>query len=241
GRVRSYAALLPYLSSCKVVIIIQGDPDDLPDLPDLLATLTHHHCTDLILHHHYHRADTTTTSDNLLQLVRPRSHLEVFKGCLTGEAVRLLQQCPKTRFLQLAVVSDHHAGCLLPQLHHTVTSTLRLLKKLVLRVSAAVVSASAVTSLPSSEDVALELTDMSDDIVSHACDLAQQLQPPGGYWRIWCYSCTVTVVGIQDMIHHLHHHSVKMRDGLTIFTNVRISPHQQRQLVTLAQTTLNCD
>nr|XP_053654191.1 uncharacterized protein LOC128703530 [Cherax quadricarinatus] len=49
------------------------------------------------------------------------------------------------------------------------------------RVSAAAVSAAAVTSLPSTQErVELELTDVSDDIVSHACDLARELQPPGG-------------------------------------------------------------
>nr|XP_053655823.1 uncharacterized protein LOC128704703 [Cherax quadricarinatus] len=69
--VRSYAALLPHLSSCKVKIIIRGDPDDLPDLPDLLAALTRHYCTDLELNHHYH-AKTTTTSNNLLQVLQPR-------------------------------------------------------------------------------------------------------------------------------------------------------------------------
>ncbi|XP_069937008.1 uncharacterized protein [Cherax quadricarinatus] len=128
GRVRSCVALLPHLSSCKVEIEIHGDPGDLPDLPDLLAALTHHHCTQLELRHHYHHADTTTTDDNLLELLPHRSHLEVFWGCLTGGGVRLLQECHNLRDLHLAVVSDHHAGCLLPQLHHTVTSTLHQLE-----------------------------------------------------------------------------------------------------------------
>nr|XP_053650746.1 LOW QUALITY PROTEIN: uncharacterized protein LOC128701174 [Cherax quadricarinatus] len=66
-RVRSCAALLPHLSSCQVEIDIDGDPGDLPDLPDLLAALTHHYCTHLLLWHHYKHADTTTTSNNLLQ------------------------------------------------------------------------------------------------------------------------------------------------------------------------------
>ncbi|XP_069935759.1 uncharacterized protein [Cherax quadricarinatus] len=70
--VRSCAALLPHLSSCKVDINIILAPGDLPDLPDLLAALTHHQCTILELNHHYNHADTTTTSDNLLQCLQPR-------------------------------------------------------------------------------------------------------------------------------------------------------------------------
>nr|XP_053636072.1 LOW QUALITY PROTEIN: uncharacterized protein LOC128691257 [Cherax quadricarinatus] len=126
--VRSYAALLSHLSSCKVEITITRDPGDLPDLPDLLAALNHHHCTHLVLYHHYFYADTTTTSTNQLKRLQPRSHLEKFIGCLTGGGVRLLEECHQLRHLQLAVVSDHHAGHLLPQLHHTVTSTLHQLK-----------------------------------------------------------------------------------------------------------------
>ncbi|XP_069949557.1 uncharacterized protein [Cherax quadricarinatus] len=177
--VRSCAALLPHLSSCDVRIDIRGDPGDLPDLPDLLAGLTHHHCTHLLLHNHYLHADTTTTSDNQLQRLQHRNHLETFVGCLTGGGVNLLQDCHKLWQLHLAVVSDHHAGCLLPQLHHTFTSTLHQHVWLSVRVSAAAVSAAAVTSLPSTH-VVLELTDVSDDIVSDACDLIQKLQPPGG-------------------------------------------------------------
>nr|XP_053654192.1 uncharacterized protein LOC128703531 [Cherax quadricarinatus] len=109
------------------------------------------------------------------------------------------------------------------------------------RVSAAAVSAAAVTSLPSTQErVELELTDVSDDIVSHACDLARELQPPGGYWRIECESSTVTVVGIQDMIHRLHHHSVKMKTVFEVITRGSITQYQWDQLVTLAKTTLNC-
>ncbi|KAK8720940.1 hypothetical protein OTU49_013012, partial [Cherax quadricarinatus] len=129
-RVRSCVALLPHLSSCKVEINILDDPGDLPHLPDLLAALTHHHCTQLLLWHHYYNADTTTTSDNLLELLQDRRHLEDFMGCLTGGGVRLLEECNKLRDFHLAVVSDYHAGCLLPQLHHTVTSTLPQLKRL---------------------------------------------------------------------------------------------------------------
>ncbi|KAK8739463.1 hypothetical protein OTU49_003332, partial [Cherax quadricarinatus] len=198
--VRSYAALLSHLSSCKVEITITRDPGDLPDLPDLLAALNHHHCTHLVLYHHYFYADTTTTSTNQLKRLQPRSHLEKFIGCLTGGGVRLLEECHQLRHLQLAVVSDHHAGHLLPQLHHTVTSTLHQLKWLIVKVSAAAVSAAAMTSLPSTEMVMLHLTDVSDDIASHACDLAQKLQPPGGYCCITCPSSTITAVGIQDMI-----------------------------------------
>ncbi|XP_069937139.1 uncharacterized protein [Cherax quadricarinatus] len=72
GRLRSYAALLPHLSSCKVRITIHGDLGDLPDLADLLAALTHHHCTHLALWYHYHHADRGTTSDNQLQRLQPR-------------------------------------------------------------------------------------------------------------------------------------------------------------------------
>ncbi|XP_069936392.1 uncharacterized protein [Cherax quadricarinatus] len=71
-RVRSCAALLQHLSSCEVKIDIDSDPGDLPDLPDLLAALTHHHCTHLELNHHYLHADATTTSDNFLQHLQPR-------------------------------------------------------------------------------------------------------------------------------------------------------------------------
>nr|XP_053654637.1 uncharacterized protein LOC128703820 [Cherax quadricarinatus] len=190
GRVRSYAALLPHLSSCKVEITIRGVPGDLPHLPHLLAALTHHHCTQLELYHHIkyadtiitsdnhhadtttsdnHHADTTTsdnhhadttTSDNVLELLQHRSRLEVFTGGLTGRGIRLLRECHNLRYLRLAVVSDHHAGCLLPQLHHIVTSTLHQLEWLSVRVSAAAVSAAAVTSLPSTL-LALEL-DVTD-------------------------------------------------------------------------------
>nr|XP_053641297.1 LOW QUALITY PROTEIN: uncharacterized protein LOC128694948 [Cherax quadricarinatus] len=101
-RVRSYTALLPHLSSSVVKIIIRGDPSNLPGLPDLLAAFTHQ------------------------QRLQPRSHVEVFAGRLTDRGLRLLQSCNKLRVLQLRVVSDHHAGSILPQLHHTVTSTLQL-------------------------------------------------------------------------------------------------------------------
>nr|XP_053636511.1 uncharacterized protein LOC128691678 [Cherax quadricarinatus] len=106
------------------------------------------------------------------------------------------------------------------------------------RVSAATVSAATVTSLPSTPMVALDLTDVTDDIVSRACDLAQELQPPGGYWKIECGS-KVTVAGIQDMIHHLHHRSVKM-EVVPVETSVSITRQQRRQLLTLAKSTLNC-
>ncbi|XP_069936054.1 uncharacterized protein [Cherax quadricarinatus] len=238
-RVRSCVALLPHLSSCKVEINILDDPGDLPHLPDLLAALTHHHCTQLLLWHHYYNADTTTTSDNLLELLQDRRHLEDFMGCLTGGGVRLLEECNKLRDFHLAVVSDYHAGCLLPQLHHTVTSTLPQLKRLRVKMSAAVMSAAAVTSLPSARWVVLELTDVSDDIVSRACKLVQELHPQGGYREITCNNSTVTEVGIQDMIHHLHHHSVKMKI-MSVETSVSITQQQYHRLATLAKTTLNC-
>ncbi|KAK8720407.1 hypothetical protein OTU49_013347 [Cherax quadricarinatus] len=178
--VKRYSALLPHLSSCEVDITILCDPSDLPELPDLLAALTHHHCTKLALLYHYYHADTTTFSDNLLQLVQSRSQLGCFTGSLTCEGFRLLQECHELWWLFLAVMTDHHAASLLPQLHHTVTSTLHQLEWLGVKVSAAAVSVAAVTSLPSTKTVMLDLTDLSDDLVSHACDLAKELQPAGG-------------------------------------------------------------
>ncbi|KAK8726587.1 hypothetical protein OTU49_010327 [Cherax quadricarinatus] len=238
NRVRSYTALLPHLRSCEVMIDIQGDPGVLPDLPDLLGALTNHHCTYLRLQHHYYHAETTITSDNLLQVLQSRNHLEVFRGYLTGTTT--LEDCTKLRRLHLAVVSDDHARCLLPQLHHTVTSALPQLEWLSVRVAASV-SPAALMSLPSTQRVALELTGVSDTIVSHACDVAQELQPPGGYWVIWCRPSTVTEEGIQDMISSLHHHTVNVVYGLTVLTSATITQQQQHQLVTMAQTTLNCE
>ncbi|XP_069946342.1 uncharacterized protein [Cherax quadricarinatus] len=238
NRVRSYVALLPYLRSCEVRIHIDDDPGDLPDLPDLLLALTHHLCKYLTLRRHYFHADKTTTSDSLLQLVQPRSHLLEFEGCLSAGV--LLEECPSLRRLNLAVVSDDHARCFLPQLHAAVTFKLRQLKNLGVSVPAEV-SPAALMSLPSTQWVTLKLTDVSDALVSHACNVAQELQPPEGYWVIWCYPSAVTVVGIQDMIYGLHHHSVMVKDRLIVYTSVTITQPQRHQLITLTKTTLNCD
>ncbi|KAK8720218.1 hypothetical protein OTU49_013500, partial [Cherax quadricarinatus] len=121
----------------------------------------------------------TTASDDHLQSLQHRRHLKLFTGCLTDGGLRMLQQCQQLRWLSLAVVSDDHAVCLLPQLYQIVTSTLHQLNSLNVRVSATAVSAAALTKLPSTE-VMLELTDVSDDIVEDACVLAQKLQPTGG-------------------------------------------------------------
>ncbi|XP_069951159.1 uncharacterized protein [Cherax quadricarinatus] len=241
GRVRSYSALLQHLSSREVVLNIHGNPGDLLDLPDLLSVLNHHHCAQVTLYNHYQHAETNTTSDKILQLLQSRSHLEEFWGCLTREGVKLLRECPQLTDLYLAVVSDNHARSLLPQLHQTVTSTLHQLRLLKVRVSAAAVSAAALTSLPSTLwMVDIELTDVIDAKISHACDVIQELQPPEGYGVIWCVSSTASVAGIQDLVRGLRHRRVKVNHKLQVSTSVTITQRQEDQLVNQAKTTLNC-
>nr|XP_053635395.1 uncharacterized protein LOC128690685 [Cherax quadricarinatus] len=190
---------------------------------------------DGVLQHHEVLKDIRIVEGNVY-----KSHLEWFTGCLTGEGVELLRQCHQLRWLHLAVVKDHLDGCLLQKLHATVMSTLHQLKYLTVRVSAAV-SADALTSLPSTHKaVMLELTDMSDDKVSHACTVAQELQPPEGYWMIRCESKTVTVEGIQNMIQVLHNNNVKVNHELSVVTRVTVKMKERHHLVTLARTTLGC-
>nr|XP_053643284.1 uncharacterized protein LOC128696160 [Cherax quadricarinatus] len=108
------------------------------------------------------------------------------------------------------------------------------------RMSAAAVTAAALTSLPSTHKVTLELTDVSDDIVSHACDLVQELQPPGGYWWLRCENSPLTMVGIQDMTLSPASSQCKVKN-IEIYSEVTFTLPQEDQLVTLAKTTLNCD
>nr|XP_053653132.1 uncharacterized protein LOC128702729 [Cherax quadricarinatus] len=173
--VRSYSAVLPYLRSCEVNIEIYGDPDDLPCLPDVLAALTNHHCTQLKLWEQWSgAAETTTTSDSLLQHVHSLSHLEVFAGYVTAGTVSVLP--PILTELHLAVVSDNQALDLLPQLSASVSSTLHKLEYLGMKVSVAV-SPASLMPLPNIDEVVLELTGVNDTTLSHACDMVQKLQP----------------------------------------------------------------
>ncbi|KAK8740612.1 hypothetical protein OTU49_002993, partial [Cherax quadricarinatus] len=104
------------------------------------------------------------------------------------------------------------------------------------------VSTAALVSLPRTRKwVTLYLTDMSDIDVSHACEVFQKLQPPGGYRNIICEFSKLTMEGIQDVIHGLADHSVTVKQWLTVTTTVTINEEQHEQLCNMATETLACD
>ncbi|KAK8740611.1 hypothetical protein OTU49_002993, partial [Cherax quadricarinatus] len=165
--------------------------------------------------------------------------LVMFRGHLSGDGVSLLPGSLK--YLYLTVVSDDHARRLLPQLQAVVTSTLSRLYDLNIKMSVGV-STAALVSLPRTRKwVTLYLTDMSDIDVSHACEVFQKLQPPGGYRNIICEFSKLTMEGIQDVIHGLADHSVTVKQWLTVTTTVTINEEQHEQLCNMATETLACD
>nr|XP_053655675.1 NACHT, LRR and PYD domains-containing protein 10-like [Cherax quadricarinatus] len=177
SNVRSYAALLPYLTSSKVVINIFSDTADLPCLPNLLAGLDNHHCTELTLDHPYHHSETTTPSDDVLQRIQNKSYLKEFMGYLSGDGLAMLP--PSVEKLDLAIGNDAHALHFLPRLSDAVTSALPELGFLCVRVPAGI-SSEILVPLPKTQMAVLHLSDVCDAGVNNACEMVQLLQPAGG-------------------------------------------------------------
>ncbi|XP_069956921.1 uncharacterized protein [Cherax quadricarinatus] len=229
--------LFPHLRPSEVYIDIASEPDKVSDLLDLLKILTNcnHQCIGLALHHHYLHDDATTTSDEILQHVQPQDYLISFRGHLSD----VPKLPPNLMMLYLAVVSDDHARRLLPQLH-TVVPGLHYLDDLAVRVPAEV-SPGELQPLPVTHKfVEVILSDVSDDGVSHACDVIHKLQPPGGYYKITCDPSTLTESGIRDMIHGLAKRSVKVGSGLIVNTCVALTQDQDKKLDSLALEKLCC-
>ncbi|XP_045598178.1 uncharacterized protein [Procambarus clarkii] len=248
NRVGSYAALLPHLKPSNVSICIEDDPADIPRLPELVAGLGRHQCLRLLLLHHYWR-DHTTTSDDILRRVPPPSKLKEFVGVVSGDGVAALP--PSLTELHLAVVSDAHALCLLPHLHHLVTSRLPHLHLLCVRVAEGVSpgvleplarpAAARVPPLPKKTGslVDLELSGVDDAGVSRACAVASTLLPPGGYRTIKFPDATLTAAGCRSLIQGLVKCKGKV-GWIRVPKALDLQPFQVCELEDLAHTCLNC-
>nr|XP_053653660.1 uncharacterized protein LOC128703132 isoform X1 [Cherax quadricarinatus] len=238
--VGSYAALLPYIKPSKIRITLYDDPGDLPRLPELLSSLKRHHCTLFTLSHHYGYAETATTSDDILRLVQPRDQLEEFTGLLSGDGVALLP--PSLKQLRLAVVSDDHACHFLSLLHAAISSSLPRLTQLTYNVSPEVSAASVKTdeSLPSRVKVHLRMKDMTNDAVSRVCDLAQELQPPDGYYSLEFPGAILTEEGWRHFVESLDHSGVKVREEIKVPDSTRLTNSQFVELAKLVDKTLRC-
>nr|XP_053649645.1 uncharacterized protein LOC128700449 [Cherax quadricarinatus] len=197
----------------------------------------HHRCLSLDLHHHYLQDNTTITSDDILQLLKPSS-LEGFRGHLSSDVLELLPSTLKS--LYLVLVNDDYAQRLLPKLRVFVTSSLPHLECLGVRVPPGV-SPAVLQALPSTSRVQLYLSGVSDAGVNNACDVAQKLQPPGGYCRIRFEMSTLTEAGMQEVIQGLSDRSVTVNQTLTIDTKNSIAQDLQNQISTKSLITLGCN
>ncbi|XP_045113844.1 LOW QUALITY PROTEIN: uncharacterized protein LOC123506059 [Portunus trituberculatus] len=148
---------------------------------DNVRALSPLHCSGLFLRHHYKHPGDTPASDTVLQAIH-RSCLNEFYGHLSADCLALLPECLWR--LSLAVSSFEHATRLAAGLTRA-ASSLSNLTRLDIHIPMSMVTPAAVMSpLPDFGNVRLLLSDVDENLVKEACQVAVALQPRTGYQTI---------------------------------------------------------
>ncbi|KAK3894287.1 hypothetical protein Pcinc_001952 [Petrolisthes cinctipes] len=235
GRIETYKKLLSHIRHTQVRLDIHGDP---ASLNCLLASLDRHVCIGFRLYQTYFHPtkDIHPTVDQLLSKVWSPD-LSEYVGPLSDYVLSRLQRVHSLRNISLSISSNHQATLLM----ELITSiSFKDLKYLTVVVTPEVLPAAITTNIPDNYNIMVELSllDVTDEMVSWACEMvANLIKPSQRDYSIWFPRSTLDEAGWIRMIQDLRRRGVKNIRGMWV-PDTSISSDQKDRISPICLNTL---
>lgn len=242
-----YSKLVPHGNYAKITVNLTDSAENNQRLDELFTNMTEKkNCPlQIYLHHHFRNAGTTSHElDVKLRRLFERGNVNKFMGWLSGETSQLLKPTVVGLWLQL---DERNAGPVIEVLSH-LKDQAKGLENLCVHVVPGL-DPGVLAPLPGGVivDLILYLSDIDDQNVEWATQVAKALQPADGrkaFGNILIPRSRLTPDGLMLLVEHMGRYEVCIRgvfiSDMAVYSD-RIFPQDHDRLKDFTRQVLKCD
>ncbi|XP_064104776.1 uncharacterized protein LOC135214431 [Macrobrachium nipponense] len=209
----SYSKLVQHGTYTKITVSLPDSAENDQKLDELITNMTEKQNCPLHIYLHYHFRNAGATSHELdakLKRLFERGKVNRFMGWLSGETAKLLQPSVESLWLQLDAKNARSVIEVLSHLKDEAKGFKNLWVHVVPEVDPGILA-----PLPGGVEIILYLSDVADQQVEWASQVAKTLQPVDerkAFSNILIPRCNLTPSGLMQLVEHMGRYEVRICD-----------------------------